>query len=171
MKLDYGRGEAHSRRAWPSKSSTRIRWRVWIVIFAWGASSDAAVAKEILAENSDSSTEADLMTPSARSALHDCVSQAAQVAGDEKDRHVMVGVYIGSQGKPVSLALLESSGLEQLDKLVLRCIVHANYLPAAAHQPPLHWVFTTSFKGKQISPNGEIAHVRELASKRQTPCA
>jgi TonB family protein len=100
------------------------------------------------------------MTPAAKSELLRCVAEAAQTAGDGKDRRAMVGVYIGSNGRPVSLAILESSGLEQLDKLVLRCFLRAEYTPAAPHKPPAQWIFTTSLGAKRVAPaksRGEIA--------------
>jgi outer membrane biosynthesis protein TonB len=53
----------------------------------------------------------------------------------------MIGVYIGAKGRPVSLAVLESSGLEHLDKLVLRCLFRANYIPPAPGKPPIQWIF------------------------------
>jgi hypothetical protein len=142
-----------------------------LMLLAWFTCSNEAFTKDILAENSDDPTKTGLMTPSAKSELDDCIAQAAQTAGDDRDRHVMVGVYIGSKGRPVSLALLESSGLEQLDKLVLRCIFRANYLPAAPDKPPIHWVFTTSLRGKRSSPSGEIASLHEPVSEAQVLCA
>jgi len=55
----------------------------------------------------------------------------------------MVGVYIGPKGRPVNLAVLDSSGLEPLDKLILRCLFRANYTPPEHGKPPLQWIFST----------------------------
>jgi len=95
--------------------------------------------------------EVGLMTPAARSDLNACVAQAAQSAGDGQERRAMVGVFIGSKGKAVSLAILESSGLERLDKLVLRCLSRANFSPPTRDKAPLQWIFTTSLGPKRTS--------------------
>src|SRR5580658_10381239 len=73
-------------------------------------------------------TQVGLMTPAAMSELDTCIAHAAESAGDGQERRAMIGVYIGAKGRPVSLAVLESSGLEHLDKLVLRCLFRANYI-------------------------------------------
>jgi TonB family protein len=113
---------------------------------------DLAPAEEDPAATSGDPTKIGLMTPAAKSALDNCPSQAAEIAGDDKDRRAMIGLYIGSKGRPVSLAILESSGLEQLDKLVLRCVFRADFTPAAPDKPPIHWVFTMSLKAKRVPP-------------------
>jgi outer membrane biosynthesis protein TonB len=63
----------------------------------------------------------------------------------------MVGVFIGSKGRAVSLAILESSGLERLDKLVLRCLYRANFTPATRDKAPLQWIFKTSLEPKRTT--------------------
>jgi hypothetical protein len=71
-------------------------------------------------------TKVGLMTPAAKLELDASIVQAAGSAGGGQERRAMVGVYIGSKGRPVNLAVLESSGLERLDKLILRCLFRAN---------------------------------------------
>jgi hypothetical protein len=119
-------------------------------------------------------TKIGLMTPAAKSALDNCVAEAAQTAGDGNDRRVMIGVYIGNKGRPVSLAILESTGLEQLDKLVMRCIFRANYAPASLDKPPIQWLFTTSLKAKRVTPtpsSGGIALLHMPAIDAHVRCA
>ena len=94
-----------------------------------------------------------LMTPAAKSELDACVTKAAQSAGDGQQRRAMFGVFIGANGRPVSLAILESSGLERLDKLVLRCLVRANYTPAAPDKRPIQWFFKTLLEPKLATPD------------------
>jgi hypothetical protein len=93
-----------------------------------------------------------LMTPDAKSELDACVVKAAQSAGDGQERRAIVGVFIGSKGRPVSLAILQSSGLEHLDKLILRCLFQANYTPAAPGAP-IQWLFSTLLQPKRIAPS------------------
>jgi hypothetical protein len=99
-----------------------------------------------------------LMTPAAKAELYECVAQAVQTAGDEKDRLPIFGVYIGTKGRAVSLAVLQSSGLERLDKLVLHCLFLANFTPTAPGKPQRGWFFTTPLKGKR-----PVTNERELA--------
>ena len=95
-------------------------------------------------------TVRDLMTPDAKSELDVCVRKAAQSAGDSQERRATVGVFIGAQGRPVSLAILESSGLEPLDKLVLRCVVKVSYMPAPADKPPIQWFLRVRREPKRV---------------------
>lgn len=82
------------------------------------------------------------MTADAYSDLKVCIAHAIESAGDDQERRIMVGIYIGAEGRAVNLAVLDSSGLEHLDKLILRCLFRANYLPAARGKPPRQWVFS-----------------------------
>ena len=90
-----------------------------------------------------------LMTPAAKTELISCVTDAAESAGDGQERKTMVGVFIGSKGRSASLAVLESSGLERLDKLVLRCLFRANYTPATPGKPPIQWIFKARLPPKR----------------------
>jgi TonB family protein len=86
-------------------------------------------------------TKIGVMTSAAGLELDACVREAARSAGDEQERRVMVGVFIGPQGRAISIAVLDSSGLEYLDKLILRCLRRAEYVPAPSGKPPKQWVF------------------------------
>jgi hypothetical protein len=122
-----------------------------------------SLAGENAPSTSGDPAKIDLMTLAEKSELDSCVAQAAQTAGDGNDRRIMIGVFIGLKGRPVSLAILESSGLERLDRLILRCTSKANFTPASPKKPPIQWVFTTSLKAKRVAPaeqGGEIAFLR-----------
>jgi hypothetical protein len=129
--------------------SDRYRVLALLCCLTW---TGIALGDEGVPEASGDPTKIGLMTPEAKSELDNCVAQAAQIAGDDKDRRVMIGVYIGPKGRPVSLAILDSSGLERLDKLVLRCIFRADYIPGAPDKPPIHWVFTSFLKVRPVTP-------------------
>jgi TonB family protein len=124
-----------------------------LVLLACLICADIARAGDHLPAASEDPAKIGLMTPAAKSELDACVAQAAQSAGDGQERRAMVGVFVGSKGRPVSLAILESSGLEHLDKLVLRCLFRANYTPAAPGKPPIQWFFKTSLKPKRTTPD------------------
>lgn len=96
-----------------------------------------------------------LMTPAEKSELEACVARAAQSAGDGNERRAMVGVFIGANGRPMSLAILESSGLEDLDKLVLRCLSRVSYTPAAPDKQPIQWIFKTVLRPKRATPDAQ----------------
>src|SRR5580658_9477538 len=102
-------------------------------------------------------TQVGLMTPAAMSELDTCIAHAAESAGDGQERRAMIGVYIGAKGRPVSLAVLESSGLEHLHKLVLRCPFRANYIPPAPGKPPIQY-----FQASAITEAG-LERVRNLS--------
>jgi hypothetical protein len=99
-------------------------------------------------------TKVGLMTFAAKSELDACIAKAGQSAGDGEERRTLFGVYIGSNGRPVSLAVLESSGLERLDKLVLRCLFRANYTPAAPGKQPRQWIFRSLIEPRRATPAG-----------------
>lgn len=101
----------------------------------------------------DDPAKVGLMTPAAKAELEACVAHAAQSAGDGQERRAVVGVFIGSTGRPVSLAILESSGLEHLDKLVLRCLFRTQYTPAAPNKAPIQWFFRTLLEPKRATPD------------------
>jgi hypothetical protein len=90
-----------------------------------------------------------VMTPAAQSELDACVKQAVQSAGDDQQRRVIMGVFIGSKGRAASVAILESSGLDPLDQLVLRCLSRAEYTPTTPGKPPLQWFFRASLQPKR----------------------
>lgn len=100
----------------------------------------------------DDPAKVSVMTPAAKSKLEGCGARAAQSAGDERQRTAIFGVYIGSYGRPVNLAILESSGLENLDKLVLQCLLRANYIPTAPDRQPIQWLFETLLQPKHAEP-------------------
>jgi len=108
-------------------------------------------------------TKLGLMTPAAKSELDACVAKASQSAGDEQERRTLFGVYIGPGGHPVSLAVLESSGLDHLDKLVLRCLFRAEYTPTAPGKPPRQWIFKSLSKARQAVQRS-IERDRQLAA-------
>ena len=108
-----------------------------------------ALADVHLPASLDDPAKVGLMTPAAKTELEACIAQAAQSAGDTQERRAMVGVFIGSTGRPVSLTILESSGLEPLDKLVLRCLFRAPYTPAAPNIAPIQWIFKTLLEPKR----------------------
>ncbi len=112
-----------------------------------------AQADEPLPEKPEDPAKIGVMTPAAKSELTTCVTRAAQSAGDDRERRAMVGVFIGPKGRAVSLAILESSGLEDLDKRVLRCVARADFTPAAPNKPPVQWIFRTLLKPKRASPD------------------
>ncbi|MEP7246026.1 MAG: TonB family protein [Gammaproteobacteria bacterium] len=112
---------------------------------------DVALAEEDVPSTFENPAKSALMTQAAEASLNSCVEQAAQAAGDEQERRVMVGVYIGPEGKPVSLAVIESSGREHLDKLVLRCVRRGNYRPAKRGKPSIYWIFKSSLRPKRIT--------------------
>jgi hypothetical protein len=118
-----------------------------------------ALAEEDVTKLSGDPVKVGLMTPAAKAELYECVGKAIQTAGDENDRLPIFGVYIGPKGRAVSLAVLQSSGLERLDKLVLHCLFLANFTPTAPGKPQRGWFFTTPLKGKRPATNGD----RELA--------
>ena len=80
--------------------------------------------------------------------------EPSTVCDQERSRHRGhgLGVYIGSKGRPINLAVLESTGLEHLDKLILRCMSRANYTTAAPGKPPLQWIFKYEIKHKHATP-------------------
>ena len=123
------------------------------VLLACVICAEIALADEHLPATFEDPAEVGLMTPAAKSELDACVAQAAQSAGDGQERRAMIGVFIGSKGRPVSLAILESSGLEHLDKLVLRCLFRANYTPAAPGKPPIQWIFKSLLEPKRATPD------------------
>jgi len=84
---------------------------------------------------------AEPITPAVKSELETCVAQAGQAAGDDQERRIVVGVFIGPQGRAVNLAVLESSGLEHLDRLILQCVFRAHYSPATLGESPIQWFF------------------------------
>jgi hypothetical protein len=119
------------------------------VLLACIICAEIALEDEHLPATFDDPAKVGLMKPAAKSQLDACVAQAGQSAGDGQERRVMAGVFIGSKGRPVSLAILESSGLEHLDKLVLRCLFRANYTPAAPGKPPIQWIFKSLLEPKR----------------------
>jgi TonB family protein len=108
-----------------------------------------ALADEPLPATPENPVKIGVMTPVAKSALDACVTHAVQSAGDDQQRRVIVGVFIGSKGRAVSVAILESSGLDPLDHLVLRCLSRADYTPAAPGKPPIQWFFRASLQPKR----------------------
>jgi len=104
-----------------------------------------------IASAEDRTDPSNLMTPQAKSELDACVARAAQSAGDGQRRTVAVGVFIGSKGRPVDLAILESSGLEHLDKRVMRCLFETNYVPATRGEP-IQWIFRAVLGPKRTEP-------------------
>lgn len=92
------------------------------------------------------------MTPSAKSELEACIVRAGKIAADDQPRHVMVGVFIGSKGRAENLAILDSSGLELLDNLILRCLSRTSYIPAAPDKALIQWIFKTSVQRKHATP-------------------
>jgi Gram-negative bacterial TonB protein C-terminal len=155
-----------------------------LVLLACLTCADGTPADDNPPAGSEDPTKIGLMTPEAKSELDNCAAQAAETSADGRDRRVMIGVYIGPKGRPVSLAILESSGLEHLDKLVLRCIFRAHYTPSALDKPPTYWVFTTTLKAKRTVPppsasgiaflrvhatdTTDVEHVKELRCKYGT---
>ncbi len=113
---------------------------------------DGVLADVHLPDSFDDPAKFGLMTPDAKSELDACVARADESAGDDQERRVMVGVFIGSQGRPVSLAVLESSGLEPLDKLILRCVARARYTPAEPGKAPIQWIFKSTLKPNHARP-------------------
>ena len=93
-----------------------------------------------------------VMTPAAQSELDACVKQAVQSAGDDQQRRVIMGVFIGSKGRAASVAILESSGLDPLDQLVRRCLSRAQYTPPAPGKAALQWFFRASLQPKRTGP-------------------
>lgn len=125
--------------------------RFAFVLLACVICTDIGLADEHLPATSEDPGKIGLMTQAAKSELDACVARAAQSAGDGQERRAMIGVFIGPKGRPVSLAILESSGLEHLDKLVLRCVFRANYTPPTPGKTPIQWIFTTSLKPKRTA--------------------
>ncbi len=119
---------------------------------AWLTCANVALAEADPPASPDDPAKVGLMTPAAKSELDTCVAQAAQSAGDDHERRAVIGVFIGSNGRAVSLAILESSGLQHLDRLVLRCVVRASYTPAASDGLPIQWFFKTVLKAKHAAP-------------------
>lgn len=113
---------------------------------------EIALADEHLPASPDDPAKVGVMTPAAKSELDACIVRAGQAVGDDQQRRVMVGVFIGSRGRAESLAILDSSGLELLDKLILRCLSRVNYIPAAPNKEPIQWIFTTSLQPKRVTP-------------------
>jgi hypothetical protein len=137
------------------------------VLVAYLSFTSVALAGEDLPANSSDPTKMGLMTPEAKSELDDCIAHAAETAGDGSDHRAMIGIFIGPKGRAVSLAILESSGLEQLDKLILRCIYRAHYIPAESGKDPIYWVFTTSLRARRATPlrdGGGVALLRVPAT-------
>jgi TonB family protein len=93
-----------------------------------------------------------VMSPAAQSELDACVNQAVQSAGDAQQRRVIMGVFIGSKGRAASVAILESSGLDPLDQLVLRCLSRAEYTPPAPGKATVQWFFRASLQPKRPRP-------------------
>lgn len=96
------------------------------------------------------------MTPEAKSALESCVAQSAELAGDTQEHRVTVGVFIGSNGRAANLAILESSGLEHLDKLVLRCLARTSFMSPKPGQGLIQWVFRTVLKPKHAAGGANV---------------
>jgi|SRR5579872_1758775 len=82
----------------------------------------------LAAEDPPDPERAPPLTPAARSELAACIGQAGQSAGDDHERRVTIGVSFDTKGRPARITILESSGLESLDKLVMRCLFRASYI-------------------------------------------
>ena len=123
--------------------------RLAAVLLICLTSTALAQADEHLPATPENPAKIGVMTPAAKSELDACVTRAVQSVGDDQQRRVTVGVFIGSKGRAVSLAILESSGLDPLDHLVLRCLSRADYTPAAPDKPPIQWFFRASLKPKR----------------------
>jgi TonB family protein len=88
-----------------------------------------------------------MLTPAENEKLDQC---AAQAVGDDQQRRVMVGVYIGVKGEATSVAVLESSGLEALDERVLRCVRRAKYRLVEEGKGPLYLILKSVLKPKSV---------------------
>jgi TonB family protein len=124
------------------------RFGVAFVLLTGLICANTAPADDKLPSTFERPDTAGVMTQAENANLERCIAQAAQSAGDDQQRRVMVGLFIGVTGKTVSLAVLESSGLETLDKLVLRCARQANYKPAEQGKQPIYWILKSVLRAR-----------------------
>ncbi len=128
------------------------RCYVILLLLACFSCPDIALADEDPTKLQGDPTKVGLMSPAEKSELYACIAKAGDIAGDEQERRILFGVYIGSKGRAVSLAVLESSGLDYLDKLVQRCLLRVNYTPTAPGKPPIQWIFRSSIDPRRSTP-------------------
>jgi TonB family protein len=121
------------------------------VLLGCVVSAELVLADQHLPAPPDDPVTVGVMTPAAKSELDACVVRAGQALGDDQQRRVMVGVFIGATGRAESLAILDSSGLELLDKRILRCLSRVNYIPAAPNKGLIQWIFITSLQRKRVT--------------------
>jgi TonB family protein len=111
---------------------------------------DTSLADDKLSSSSEHLEPVRMLTPAENEKLDQCAVQAVQAVGDDQQRRVMVGVYIGVKGEATSVAVLESSGLEALDERVLRCVRRAKYRLVEEGKGPLYLILKSVLKPKSV---------------------
>jgi hypothetical protein len=83
-----------------------------------------------------------------KSAMDACIARTDKLVTELPPHRLHVGAYIDSAGRPVNVAVLESSGLPDLDHATIECIRHGRFKVNARQSETVYWVFSEFWSPK-----------------------
>src|SRR5438132_558655 len=85
-----------------------------------------------------------------KSELDACIGRTNRYMRKLPDHGLRVRVYIESTGRPVDVAVLNSTGLQDLDNATVDCIRRARFKPEARHGETDYKVFSLAWKARPL---------------------
>src|SRR5205807_655743 len=116
----------------------RHKASVAVVCFTWAQPGAAAEWSPTWAIEGDPT----LSMLASKSELDACIGRTNRYMPKLPDHALMIGVYIDSTGRPANVAVLNSSGLQDLDNATIDCIRQARFKPQARNGKSDYRVFS-----------------------------
>ena len=85
-----------------------------------------------------------------KSELDACIGRTNRYMPKLPDHRLSIGVYIDSTGRPVNVAVLNSSGLQDLDNATIDCIRRAHFKPEARRGETDYKVLSLAWKARSL---------------------